>query len=535
MSALALALEGLCVRYPRQARPALDGLSLALEAGRVLGVIGESGSGKSTLAAALTGLLPAGSRVDGEIRFDGRAVAATDTAAWRRLRGRVVGYAPQDALASLHPLRTIGDQLDEVLALHRGLRGAACRAAALALAARCGLDDAGLLARHPHALSGGQRQRAGIALALAGQPRVLVADEITSALDPLRAAAIVSLLAGLAREDGLAIVFIAHDLGQVARLADDVLVLRGGVVQEYGTRAQVYTAPSSDYTRGLLALRPRPAADQATVGAASASMARVAQRIAAPTPRTLVVDALSVHHGARLTLDQVSLAIAPGEVLGLVGASGSGKSTLARSLLVLDGRPHGRITLDGAAVDGANGAELRALRRRIGFVFQDPAASLDPRWTVAELVSEPLRLGGERDRVALAAAARMLLARVALDDSLLGRLPHQLSGGQQQRVAIARALAARPLLLVCDEAVSALDVSVQAGILDLIARLARDEGLACLFISHDLEAVRRIADRVAVMEGGRIVECAATAQLYAAPAHAHTRALLEAVYARHSG
>jgi ABC-type glutathione transport system ATPase component len=531
MSAPALALEGLCVRYPGQARPALDGLSLTLRAGCVLGVIGESGSGKSTLAAALTGLLPEGSRVDGTIRFDGGAVAATDAAAWRRLRGRVVGYAPQDALASLHPLRTIGDQLEEVLALHRGLRGRACRAAAAALAARCGLDDARLLVRHPHALSGGQRQRAGIVLALAGQPRVLVADEITSALDPLRAAAIVRLLAGLAREDGLAVVFIAHDLGQVARLADDVLVLRGGVVQEYGPRTQVYAAPESDYTRSLLALRPGIADDSATAAVMPVGAVRATARGISPTQPALVVDALSVHHGARLTLDQVSLTIAAGEVLGLVGASGSGKSTLARSLLVLDGRPDGRIMLDGASVDGAHGAALRALRRRIGFVFQDPAASLDPRWSVAELVTEPLRLGGERDRAALAAAAQRLLTRVALDDALLGRLPHQLSGGQQQRVAIARALAARPLLLVCDEAVSALDVSVQAGILDLIAGLARDEGLACLFISHDLEAVRRIADRVAVMEDGRIVECAATAQLYAAPAHAHTRALLQAVYA----
>jgi peptide/nickel transport system ATP-binding protein len=532
MSVPALALEGLAVSYPGQARPALDGLSLALQAGRVLGVIGESGSGKSTLAAALTGLLPAGSRVDGVIRFDGSAVGATDTVAWRRLRGRAVGHAPQDALASLHPLRTIGDQIEEVVALHRGLRGAACRDASAALAARCGLDDAGLLARHPHALSGGQRQRAGIALALAGQPRVLVADEITSALDPLRAAAIVRLLAGLAREDGLAIVFIAHDLGQVARLADDVLVLRGGRVQEYGARAQVLAAPASDYTRSLLALRPGIADsghETATHAGGGARMPVAAPETARPA---LVVDALSVRHGAQLTLDRVSLAIAPGEVLGLVGASGSGKSTLARSLLVLDGRPDGRVMLDGASVDDARGTGLRALRRRIGFVFQDPAASLDPRWTVAEIVTEPLRLGGERDRAALDAAARALLGRVALDAALLGRLPHQLSGGQQQRVAIARALAARPLLLVCDEAVSALDVSVQAGILELIGGLARDEGLACLFISHDLEAVRRVADRVAVMDGGRIVECAPTARLYAAPAHPHVRALMDAVYAR---
>ncbi len=581
MSAPALALERLTVTYPGQARPALCNVTLVLPAGRVLAVIGESGSGKSTLASALTGLLPAGSRVDGVIRFDGSPVEAGNAAMWRRLRGRAVGYAPQDTLASLHPLRTIGDQLEEVVQLHRGLRGVARRAAAVALATRCGLDDAGLLARHPHALSGGQRQRAGIALALAGQPRVLVADEITSALDPLRAAAIVRLLAGLAREDGLAVLFIAHDLAQVARIADDVVVLRGGHVQEQGARAQVFAAPASAYTKSLLALRPGlvaspgealndserpPAVDGRCANPARKGLIRPSRvrtraglgvggqvqdglvqtfpRAPAADPRdqaclphaaaagtrpTLIVDKLSVRHGARLTLDKVSLAIAAGEVLGLVGASGSGKSTLARSLLVLDGRPDGRIVLDGRRVDETRGAALRALRRRIGFVFQDPAASLDPRWTVAEIVGEPLRLGGERDRKVLDGAVRALLERVALDANLLKRLPHQLSGGQQQRVAIARALAAQPLLLVCDEAVSALDVSVQAGILDLIAMLARDQGLACLFISHDLDAVRRVAHRVAVIEAGRIIECAPTARLYEAPNHPHVRALLDAV------
>jgi peptide/nickel transport system ATP-binding protein len=541
MSAPVLEIDDLRVRYAGAGRPALDGLSLAVAAGEVLAVVGESGSGKSTLALAILGLLPAGTDVAGGVRLKGEAVWAGDRQALGRWRGRRVGIAFQDALASLHPLRTVGDQLDELVArrdpdLDRNRR----RERVLALAAEVGLDDPGtLLARHPHRLSGGQRQRAGIALALAGRPEVLVADEVTSALDPPRAAAIAALLRRLA-DAGLAVIAVAHDLDRIGTIADRLVVLRRGAMVEAGRARDLLSRPRSPYLRNLLASRPRldanpprlpvagpddaPIAPSAPV-APVAPVATIPERPRAPV---LSVGGLSVRHGRVAALTRITFDLSAGEVLGVVGPSGCGKSTLARALLRLDRAHDGAIAVEGRDLLTASGAALADLRRRIGLVFQDPAASLDPRLPAWRSIAEPLVVAAVGDVAGRRRRALELLREVGLAPEHADRRPHALSGGQQQRVAIARALALSPPILVCDEAVSALDVGVQAGILNLLRDQCERRGLAVLFISHDLAAVRFVADRVLVLDAGRIVESGPVAEVLSHPSHPASRSLLAA-------
>jgi ABC-type glutathione transport system ATPase component len=511
MSAL-LCLQALTVAT--RARGLLGPLDLQLQAGECLGVVGESGSGKSLTALALLGLLPPELRGEGRLSVDGESIALGG-AAHARLRGRSLAWVPQDPLAALHPLRRVGAQLDETLRAVCGLSAAAARERALALFERVQLPDpANALRRYPHQFSGGQRQRIAIALALATQPRVLIADEPTSALDARIARDILDLLDRLRREDRLALLLISHDLPLVGAYAQQLLVLQRGAVVERGDTAAVFAAPSQAYTRELLA----------------------ADRIEALPERVSEAPVLLRGEGLRMrypraahsALDGVDIELRRGEGLALVGESGSGKSTLGRVLLRLLRGAQGRVSIDGTDLGDLDARALRRLRARTGVVFQDPYASLDPRLRIAEIVAEPLRIHARGDAAARRRHAAALMQAVGLDDAMLDRYPHQFSGGQRQRIAIARALATDPELLVCDEAVSALDAHHRAAILALLARLKRERGLALLFVTHDLAAAAAVAERIAVLEAGRIVETGPTAQVLRAPQHAHTRALLAA-------
>lgn len=516
-----LSIRGLHIDARRAgvATPLLHGLDLDLHAGRCTGLVGESGSGKSLTALALLGLLPPGLHARGVLQVEGADVPL-GAAAHAALRGRTIAWVPQDPLASLHPLRTVQSQLVETLRSLRSLPASDARREAHALLDRVQLPDAGAaLRKRPHEFSGGQRQRIAIALALACAPRVLIADEPTSALDARIARDILDLLDALRREDGLALLLISHDLPLVGAYAQQVCVLHRGVVVEHGDTTRVFAAPAHAYTRALL----------------DADLAGDAPPIATDAPVALQADALRVTYprAPRPALDDVALTLHRGQALALVGESGSGKSTLGRVLLRLLHGAQGRVQLveaDGSTLDftALDGRALRAARARIGIVFQDPYASLDPRLTVADIVSEPLRIHGIGTAAERHARAERLMLDVGLDATMLQRRPHEFSGGQRQRIAIARALATDPALLVCDEAVSALDAHHRGAILALLARLKRERGLAVLFVTHDLHAARVLCERIAVLEHGRIVEQGATAQVLAAPAHAHTRALVDA-------
>ena len=479
----------------------LGPVDLALPAGECLGLVGESGSGKSLTIAALLGLLPPGLQARGHLALDGRNITL-GSPAHHALRGRVLAWVPQDPQSALHPLRTVGAQLEEALRQLRGLDRAGAHREALALFDRLQLPDPPrLLGRHPHELSGGQRQRALLALALAGNPRVLLADEPTSALDPRLAAEALALFDTLRIELGVSVLLVSHDLPLVARHASQLAILRRGEVVEQGSSADIFRAPGHVYTRELLAADRLPAL--------------VPQ---APGPRLLRFDAVQVRYPGQPApaVTGISLDLHRGECLALVGESGSGKSSLGRALMrLLRTGVDGSIHFDGEDLLAAGRVRLRALRRRIGVVFQDPYASLDPRMRVCDLVAEPLRIHGLVPADGRPAKVAALLQDVGLDADLAERYPHQLSGGQRQRVAIARALATEPELLVCDEAVSALDAQHRAGVLALLARLKRERGLALLFITHDWPAARSLADRCAVLADGRLESVGPTHEVLA--------------------
>ena len=499
-------------------RRLLGPLDLELAPGRCLGVVGESGSGKSLTALSLLGLLPSGLHASGEVLHDSKTIplGARIAPAHAALRGRVLGWAPQDPLASLHTLRTVGAQLRETLRAH----GRADREARDLLARVHLPDPDAALARFPHQFSGGQRQRIAIALALCSGPRYLIADEPTSALDARIAREVLDLLDALRREDGLGLMLISHDLPLVGAYAEDVLVLRRGDVVERGATRAVFDAPVHAYTRELIEAEQIPPSPLRGMTAKEDAVA------------LLRGEALSMRYprAAAPALDGVDIELHRGEGLALLGESGSGKSTLGRALLRLLRGAQGRVWLDGVDFTAQRGAALRALRGRIGVVFQDPYASLDPRMRVGDIVSEPLRIHGDGDGDAASRAvkARELLVAVGLDPAMAERWPHQCSGGQRQRIAIARALARDPDLLVCDEAVSALDAHHRRGILELLSSLKRERALALLFVTHDLSAAAAVAERIAVLDAGRIVEIGDTADVLGAPQHAHTRALVEA-------
>ncbi len=502
----------------------LNEISFSLDAGKVLGVIGESGAGKSMTALSIMRLLPAGARLGGEVRLDSQSLLGRPERELDAIRGRDIGMVFQEPMTALDPLKTIGAQVVEPILAHTGMRRREAFAEADRALTRAGLPTAEFPRdRFPHELSGGQRQRVVIAAAIALRPKLLIADEPTTALDVTTQAHILALFRRLVDEDGTALMFITHDLAVVSGLADDVVVMRDGEIVDRGATAGMFRAPAHPYTRRLLE-----------------ASAHVPTRAPVPSGSPPILDVQSVTRDYRIgrrgwfgpeasirAVTEVSFSIGRGESVGLVGESGSGKSTLARAVLGLDPLQGGQIAVDGAPL----GEHDSVGRRKLQAVFQDPYGSFDPRQRVETLVTEPLYLlgpdaprGAERRRRAEAALARVGLAATDCDKYI-----HEFSGGQRQRIAIARALIVEPKLIVLDEAVSALDVSIRAQILDLLAELGNRLGIAYLFISHDLSVVRAITDRVLVMRHGRIVESGPTQEVLTNPQHPYTRELIAAV------
>ncbi|MFE4916243.1 dipeptide ABC transporter ATP-binding protein [Streptomyces sp. NPDC056652] len=527
---------------------AVDGLSFELSAGRAIGLVGESGSGKSTVAGALLGLhRGTGARVGGTVRVGGTDVAAASDRELRALRGAVAAMVFQDPLSSLDPYYAVGDQIAEVYRVHSDATRRAARARAVEVLDRVGIPDAARRAgARPHEFSGGMRQRALIAMALACEPRLLIADEPTTALDVTVQAQILDLLHDLRRETGMGLLLVTHDVGVAAESVDEVLVMRHGREVERGPVADVLGAPGDTYTRTLLAAVPRvdaPLGAPFGVSTAAASPSKSASTAASPSKPAgeALLEAVGLRREFRrgrrtvTAVDGVSLTVHPGETLGIVGESGSGKTTLGRMLVRLLDPSQGELRYRGTEIATASEKELRPFRRELQMIFQDPVSSLNPRRSVGETVADPLRAAGVLDEGRIVARVRELLDRVGLDPGRYDRYPHEFSGGQRQRVGIARALAAEPRLIVCDEPVSALDVTTQAQVIALLAELQRELGLALVFIAHDLAVVRQVSDRVAVMRDGRIVEQGTVDEVYGTPSEAYTEQLLAAVPALDPG
>ena len=523
---------------------AVDGLSFTLEEGAALGVVGESGSGKSASAYALLGLhRGTGATVGGSIRVAGVDVQAADDAELRALRGAKAAMVFQDPLSSLDPYYAVGDQIAEVYRVHTRASGRAARARAVDVLDRVGIPDAARRSRsRPHEFSGGMRQRAMIAMALACEPQLLIADEPTTALDVTVQAQILDLLHTLRRETGMGLLLVTHDVGVAAESVDEVLVMQSGREVERGPVAEVLGAPRQPYTRELLAAVPRvdakrpepevvPAGRVADAGEPrlDAAVSRAAQ-VGEPLLEAIDLRREFGRGRSRVTaVDGVSLTVHPGETLGIVGESGSGKTTLGRMLVRLLDPTAGRLHYRGTEIGSLSDKALRPHRRELQMVFQDPVASLNPRRSIGESVADPLRAAGALDDTRVRARVQELLERVGLDPDRYDRYPHEFSGGQRQRVGIARALAADPKLIVCDEPVSALDVTTQAQVTALLAELQRELGLGLVFIAHDLAVVRQVSDRVAVMRQGRIVEQGSVDEVYGAPQDPYTKQLLAAV------
>ncbi len=517
MNAGLLRVAGLSVRFGM--REVVRDVGFTLPAGGSLGIVGESGSGKSLSVAALAGLAPPNARIAGVAIFDGIDLRTASERELATIRGRQIGFVFQDALSALNPFMRIGRQIAEGMRHHLRLDRHAVRCRVAALLEEVGLVPAATyLSRYPHQLSGGQRQRVAFAMAIACDPVLLIADEPTSALDVTIQAQILALLDRLRRRRGLSLVLISHDLSVVERICEDLLVMRDGEIVERGSVAAVFATPRHAFTRALLAAR-RPAATPRRAAAISGTPALRIERLQ-------VSYALGLGRGHVQAVRDVSLEIGPGESLGLVGESGSGKSTVARAIVGLATACGGRIAVFGE--DPFSARDRRGFARRCQIVLQDPAGALNPRLLIADALAEPLVEHALCPRTRLRATCERLLAEVGLSAEYLQRYPHQLSGGQRQRVVIARALALDPALLVCDEPVSALDVTVQRQILDLLVAIRARRHLAILFISHDLAAIRVVCERIAVMKDGRIVETGDSATILAAPAHVYTRQLIDA-------
>ena len=519
-----LSIEGLSVALPPGAdRPlAVEAVNLTLRAGEVTCLVGESGSGKSIISKAVMGLLPERVRITGgAIQFGDHDLARLDPASFRALRGAAIGMVFQEPMTALNPLHRVGRQVAEVLRLHTELGPAAIRARVLALFEQTRLPDPAQIARaYPHQLSGGQRQRVVIAMALALRPRLLIADEPTTALDVTTQAQILHLLRELQREQNTAVLFITHDFGVVAEIADRVAVLQRGIVVEQGARDAVLHHPQHPYTQSLLAAVPRLRAPLPTA------------QLGIPVLEARHLCKTYARRSLRATptraLDDVEIMLRRGETLGIVGESGSGKSTLARVLTGLDHVDRGEVILGGEVLTGLSRRQLRPYRKRLQMIFQDPYASLDPRQRVADIVAEGPIIHGTAPAAARARALE-LLGLVGLDASAAGRYPHEFSGGQRQRIGIARALALEPEILIADEAVSALDVSVQAQVLALLAGIKAQLGLSMVFVTHDLRVALQICDRLLVMRAGKVVEVGPAAAILQAPQNPYTRALFAAV------
>jgi len=501
--------------------PILKGVSLEIDEGEIHGIIGESGSGKSMTALSVMQLLPLGSRCRGRVHLGGVSVLEADEAALCAMRGDAVGMVFQEPMTALNPLQTIGAQVAETILIHQDLSRAEALARAAEVLRRCELPPEKFpLSRYPHELSGGQRQRVVIAMAIALRPKLLIADEPTTALDVTTQADILRLIQQLVREDGMSVMFITHDLAVVTGLADRISIMRHGEVVEQGEGTSLHRRMQHPYTKALFA----------------ASSHQPDRSVPAPDTPLLKVEGLVRSYpaarrslfgkaGRVLAVDDVSFAIQKGESVGLVGESGCGKSTLTRAILGLEATQGGRIYLDGDQVL-SGGLASAEVRRKMQVVFQDPYGSFNPRHKVERLISEPFHLLG---RKATTTEVDEALVSVGLTPGDKSKYIHEFSGGQRQRIAIARALIIKPELIVLDEAVSALDVSIRAQILDLLADLSERFGLTYLFISHDLSVVRSITDRVLVMKQGKIVDQGPSEALFSDPQHPYTKSLIDAV------
>ena len=561
-----LAVEDLRVEFPsrRGAVVAVERMSLEVEPGEILGIVGESGAGKSTIGNAILGLLePPGEVTGGRMRLhenDLGALAETDR---KKLRGAKIGMIFQDPLTSLNPLYTVGQQLVETIRTHLGVAEPEAEERAVRLLDQVGIEEPRVRLRHyPHQFSGGMRQRVVIALALCADPELLIADEPTTALDVSIQAQILELIQSLCREQRLGVVLITHNMGVIADVTDRVSVMYRGRLVETGPTSEVLGRPQHPYTRSLIGAVPRPDltvarfpgigyvedGDPASVateirgngGWLESGWAGTVHDSPADAGPLVEVDGVSMdflivrsmlrwRRRTFTAVDGVSFSIGPGEVFGLVGESGSGKSTIARIITGIYRPTGGRVAFAGNDLAGMRDARrLRRIRQQMQMIFQDPYASLNPRMRVLDIVAEPLRFHGlTSSRAETAEAVGDLLERVGLARSSARRFPHEFSGGQRQRISIARALATRPRFLICDEPTSALDVSIQAQILNLLKDLQEEMGLTMLFISHDLPVIRQMCDRIGVMRHGRLIEVAQSEALFERPRHDYTKTLLE--------
>ncbi len=525
-----LRVEDLAVdfRLGQRVVRAVRGVSFDIETGQTVALVGQSGSGKSVTALSILRLLdyPPASHPSGRVLFKGEDLMKADAPRLRGVRGNAISMIFQEPMSSLNPLHTVERQISESLFLHRGLGRAAARSRTIELLGEVGIPDPeGRLADFPHQLSGGQRQRVMIAMALANEPELLIADEPTTALDVTVQAQILELLKTLQRRRGMAILFITHDLGVVRRMADPTHVMTEGSIVEHGPTADILASPRHPYTQALLAAEPKgtpPPVDPAAPTVIEADNLRVWFPVKRGLLRRVVRHIKAV--------DGVTIAVRRGETLGVVGESGSGKTTLGRALLRLVGS-QGRIAWLGRPIDGLSWRAMRPLRRDLQIVFQDPYGSLSPRMSVAEVIAEGLGVHQRgltpRERDARVAQA---LAEVGLDPAEGQRYPHEFSGGQRQRIALARALVLEPSLIVLDEPTSALDMSVQAQVVDLLRAVQARRGLTYIFISHDLRVVRALASQIVVMRDGKVVEAGPAAAIFAHPATPYTRALLAAAF-----
>jgi peptide/nickel transport system ATP-binding protein len=529
-----LEVKGLGVEFRVEGKwvMASEGVDLRIRPGEVLALVGESGSGKSVSSMAILGLLPKNARVTGSAKLLGRELINAPRPQLRAARGNEIGLIFQEPMTALNPVLTVGFQVSEIILSHQNVTPHEARERTIELFRLVDLPtpeqkyDA-----YPHQLSGGQRQRVMIAMAIACDPVLLIADEPTTALDVTVQAEILDLLRDLHTRLDSAILLITHDMGVVADLADDVVVMRNGHVVEHGPIRQLFAEPKADYTRDLLASVPHLGAE---IAAGKLSVKEPAVEVETQAVPALELENVAIEYPGRgrtpafRAVEGVSLSIAPGEVVGLVGESGSGKTTVGRAVVSLLPVAEGHVRVGGTDIAGLSRKELLPLRRRSAIVFQDPGSSLNPRMTIGESIGEPLFLHEKLRRAALDRRVEELLDQVKLPHLYRNRYPHELSGGQRQRVGIARALSLKPQLLVADEPTSALDVSVQAHVLELFQELQREQGFACLFISHDLAVVEILASRIAVMRNGHLVEVGSREDVLLNPQDPYTKRLIAA-------